>query len=202
MKKLVAAGLAAAGLAGGSVAVAALAPFGTAGAQEGASTTTSPPSSQGAPAPEPPKRAGLLDQTLKSLVDDGTITQAQADAITSRLQDNAQKLREELGPRLGPIGKGLGQSLDKIAQVIGITVDDLEAQLKQGKTLAEIAGDKKQDLITALTDAANARIDKAVADGHLSAEKAATLESQVTERITRLVEQGLPGRHGLRRGPR
>jgi polyhydroxyalkanoate synthesis regulator phasin len=197
MKKLVATGLVAASLAGGSVAVTAFAPLGLAGAQDsGTPTTTAPPSSA---TPSAPDRANFLDDALKSLVDDGTINQDQADKIKSRVQDNAKAARAQLGERklAGP----LGVQLDKAADVLGISVDDLKAQLKEGKTLKEIAGDKRDALVAALTDAANARIDQAVTDGKLAADKAADLKTKTADRIAKAVDEGvkLPGRgHGGR----
>jgi ribosomal protein S20 len=186
MKKVIAAGIAAAGIAGGSVAVAAIAPFGSALAQDSGSTTTTTPPSDTQPSP----RHSVFDDALKSLVDDGTLTQDQADKVKSRVQEKAQAARAANPlPRFKP-GIGVGESLDKIASVLGISVDDLKTQLRSGKTLGEIAGDKKPALITALTDAANARIDEAVKNGKLTDAQAAELKSKTADRITKLVDEG------------
>ena len=188
MKKVLAAGIAAAGIAGGSVGIAAIVPTGSALAQDSGTTTTTTPPTTTAPAKVSPKRSGVLDDALKSLVDDGTITQDQADKIQARLKEKADAARAaNPGPLLRG-GFGIGESLDKIASVLGISVDDLKTQLKDGKTLGEIAGDKKPALITALTDAANARIDQAVTNGKLTAEQAADLKSKTADRIAKLVD--------------
>ncbi|HEV8296951.1 MAG TPA: hypothetical protein VGQ20_06640 [Acidimicrobiales bacterium] len=200
MKKLVATGLVAASLAGGSVAIAAVSPFGIAGAQDsGSTTTTTPPSGQ---APAAPKRANVLDDALKSLVDEGTITQDQADKIKGRVDEKAKALRDQLGSRKPLVG-AVGVELDRVAGILGISVDDLKTQLKDGKTLAQIAGDKRDALVKALTDDANARIDKAVTDGKLAADKAAALKTQAAERIAKIVDEGVRGKGlgGLRGRP-
>jgi ribosomal protein S20 len=190
MKKLVATGLVAASLAGGSVAIATVSPFGIAGAQDSGSTTTTAPPSGQAPAP---KRGDVLDDALKSLVDDGTITQDQADKIKGRVDEKAKALHDQLGARK-PLFGAVKVELDRVAGILGISVDDLKAQLKDGKTLGQIAGDKRDALVKALTDDANARIDQAVTDGKLAADKAAELKPQVADRIAKLVDEGVRGK--------
>ena len=188
MKKVIAAGIAAAGIAGGSVAVAALSPFGSAVAQDsGSTTTTTPPSTTDTP---PSPKHSIFDDALKSLVDDGTLTQEQADKVQARVKEKAQAARAAHPLPRFKAGIGLGESLDKIASVLGISVDDLKTQLQSGKTLGEIAGDKKPALITALTDAANARIDEAVKNGKLTEAQASELKAKTAERITKLVDEG------------
>ena len=82
MKKLVASGIAALSIATGSLAVAAIAPFGAASAQTDSGSTTTAEATTTAPAAKP---GGALTSVLAAAVADGTITQAQADAITAKL---------------------------------------------------------------------------------------------------------------------
>ena len=73
-RKLIASTVAAATLATGGLAVAALNPLSTAGAEEQADAR---PAAAGAPDPRPAHLCNVLDE----LVADGTLTQAQADAV-------------------------------------------------------------------------------------------------------------------------
>jgi hypothetical protein len=197
MRKLVAVGLVTAGIATGSVAVAAVAPLTFASAQtdgSGSTTTTAP--STPAPNSTPKQHDGIFANALKALVADGTITQDQADKIQARVQQDAQQARTQRK-------EARSEELDKIAGVIGISADDLKSQLQSGKTLAQIAGDKTDAVVQTLTADANARIDQAVANGKLSADKAATLKTQTANRISQAVQNGkglgglFPGgRHG------
>jgi hypothetical protein len=186
MRKLVAAGLVTAGIASGSIAVAAVAPLTLASAQtEGNGSTTTQPAN---PAPDQGQKGhnGIFADALKSLVADGTITQDQADKIQARVQEKAQQARDQRQA-------AKTAEVDKIAGIIGISADDLKSQLQSGKTLAQIAGDKTDAVVKALTDDANARIDQAVANGKLSADQAANLKTKTAARINDVVQNG----HGL-----
>ena len=71
-------------------------------------------------------------------------------------------------------------SSDLAAEYLGLEVDDVKAALRDGKTLATLAGeqDKSVDgLIDAMVAAATARIDEAVAEGDLDEAKAAEIKA-------------------------
>lgn len=205
MKKALATGIAALAVAGGSVAVAAVSPFGAASAQTGSSSTTAPAAGSSGSATPAPRPDGPLEQALKALVADGTLTQAQADAVQAKLDalrpadGGGRHGRGEMG---GP-GMKAGAGLDEVATFLGISVDDLHTQLESGKTIAQIAGDKTQALIDSLVASANKRIDDAVTAGKLTADKATELKSQTTQRITDMVNNTMPegGRGGHGHGP-
>ena len=93
-------------------------------------------------------------------------------------------------------------ALDTAATTLGMSEGDLRAQLRDGKSLAEIAGDKTDALISALVAAANGRIDAAVADGKLTQAEADARKANLTERITALVNRtGPAGGHHHADGP-
>ena len=78
---------------------------------------------------------------------------------------------------------------------LGISQADLLAALRQGKTLGDVAtsvGKNKADLIATITAAANTKIDKAAADGKLTAEQATALKAQVAPAVTKLVDAKVP----------
>jgi polyhydroxyalkanoate synthesis regulator phasin len=204
MKKLVASGVAALSIATGSLAVAVLNPLGAASAQTSSTTTPAPATGTTGATATAPARGGALKSVLDSLVTDGTITQAQADAITAKLDAaRAANPAHDKGMR----GFG-GAGLDDIATALGITTTDLQTQLKGGATLSAIAGDKLPAITTLLTDQANARIDQAVTDGKITAETAATMKAAVPAKVTAMLDgtapvggPGGPGGHGGHGGP-
>jgi len=79
---------------------------------------------------------------------------------------------------------------------VGLFGADLLKALREGKTLGEIAptiaGKNKVDLVASITTAANAKIDKAVTDGKLTADQATALKAQVGPAVTALVDRKLP----------
>ena len=78
---------------------------------------------------------------------------------------------------------------------LGLSQADLLKALREGNTLGEVAttvGKSKAELVATIAAAANTKIDKAAADGKLTAEQAAALKAQVGPAVTRLVDAKLP----------
>ncbi|MCL4241646.1 MAG: hypothetical protein KJ048_09860 [Dehalococcoidia bacterium] len=148
-----------------------------------------------------------LETRLTDAVANGKITQEQADTI---LADAPARIDEFLAaPALAP-GDGMkhgfggiaGNVVATVAGVLGIDEESLKAELREGNTIAEIAGDQTQAVIDALVAEANAKIDQAVADGKITQERADAMKANTVERITTLVNEGGPiGRGGHRGGP-
>lgn len=200
MRKFVAPVAIAAGLAGAGLTGALLGAPSLSGAQS-ASQTQTQPQTQTDPSTRP---ADPVDNALKKLVDDGTLTQDQADKVKAALQS-------EMGNRpFGHGGPGMmghrggGHHLDAAATALGMTADDLRTQLQSGKTLAQVAKDKgvdPQKVIDALVADENAEIDQAVKDGRLTQAQADDMKSQVTERVTNMVDNGPPAGRPMGHGP-
>jgi hypothetical protein len=79
----------------------------------------------------------------------------------------------------------------------GVTLQDVTTAMRSGKSLGDIANDKgksRDGLIQALTTAANARIDQAVASNKITADQAATLKSKVAAEITAFVDRKHPAK--------
>ena len=191
MHKVLAGSLVVAGLAAGSLGVAALNPLGVATAAVGSQTQTTDPSTATPPAGAP---KGPLDQVLDDLVAKGTITQAQADAV----RNGVDAKRKERGPALG-LGRGgpMKEMFGDVAKQLGLTPQDLLTELRSGKSLADVAKEKgvdEQAVIDGLVSAASTRIDQAVKDGKLAQDKADAMKAKLPDRIKALVEhQGLKG---------
>ena len=138
--------------------------------------------------------SATLSTVLAGLVTKGTITQAQSDAIT--LAYKAAEDAEHANRPTGVPGQGMGGVFyDKqavILSTLGIDATTLRTQLQAGKSLADIAGAKKDALIAALVAAETKAIDDAVAAGKLTAANATTLKANLTAHVTAEVSQ-VPG---------
>ena len=137
-----------------------------------------------------------VSTVLSSLVTKGTITQAQADAITAALTAAAPTLGKPTvggmggkGDKGGMGGKG-GFGMNTAARqaiitsTLGITAADLQAARVAGKSLATLAGTKTDALITALVNYDTTQIDAAVAANTLTAAQATTLKAGLKAHIT------------------
>jgi polyhydroxyalkanoate synthesis regulator phasin len=139
-----------------------------------------------------------LRETLQALVDDGTITAEQADAVTAHLVAN----RPEGRPGHGGFGHGGfgrrghgGFDGEVVSGLLGIDAETLRTELQAGKSIADIAteqGVDVQTVIDALVAEAQEHIDLMVENGRLTDEEAATKLADVTERITERVNTARP----------
>lgn len=105
------------------------------------------------------------------------------------------------GPRVksglghGPAGLLKGAFLDSAAKALGITTADLQQDLRNGQSIADVAKAKGVDVntvITALTNEATSQIDAAVKAGKLNDAKANKIKAKLTQRITALVNRTPP----------
>jgi len=86
-------------------------------------------------------------------------------------------------------GKG-GAGLSTVAEILGLTEDEVRAAIEDGSTLAELAdaNDSSADeLIDALVTEFKGHLDEHVADGDLTEEEATTRLTEAVERITEFV---------------
>jgi hypothetical protein len=201
-KKLAALGLTA-GLIGGGAAGAILGSAGVSGATTVAATqddTTTTTPDAGAPDADGDAERGpgrFLEDALAPLVDDGTITQEQADEVVAAIRAARPEGR-------GP-GRGHGMmvgGLSAAAGVLGVQEEDLLTLLRNGATLAEVAEQKGVDpqaVIDALVAQVEEHLDEEVASGERTQEEADERLAAATERITEMVNEGGP-MHGPRGG--
>ena len=177
-----------------SIVVASVMTFGT------FSTIASASADTGHAVGVPPQ----VSTVLASLVTKGTITQAQADAITAALTAaaaTAPTLPSASGkPSIGGMGKGGmgkegrggmgGFGMNSAARqaiitsTLGITAADLATARQAGKSLAVLAGTKTDALITALVNYDSTQIDAAVTAGTLTSAQATTLKANLKTRVT------------------
>ncbi len=132
-----------------------------------------------------------IKDALSGLVDDGSITQEQADEVATTLD----------GAGFGRHGGWFG--LETAAETLGMTEDELRTALEaEGATLAKVAEEKGvavDELVDALVAAKQERIAKAVEEGmprEVADERLADLEQRVTEWVNSTREDMPGGGHG------
>ena len=171
-KRLIATGVGAGLLLGGASGLALTLPTGAFALDEAAPDEAAPDNPPTAEAPHGGRRGGPMAGVLDDLVANGTITQEQADAIVGAAEARRQQGREDGEPGMGRGGAhgpgrpgGRGASLETAAGAIGISVEDLRTQLRDGQSLAAIAeanGVSTEALVDALTAEARERITEMV----------------------------------------
>ena len=143
------------------------------------------------------------DAQLDEAVRAGDLTQKQADAIKQARRDSGRVLA---GPGLwggpgphgalklrgghGPLGKGFGlrfELVEDLAKALGTTERKLKEQLRDGKSVADVAkanGKTLADVRAAVRATLKTRLDKAVADGDLTRKQADHMLDRMSEKIT------------------
>ena len=105
---------------------------------------------------------------------------------------------DQRGPGLG-FGRGGGGGLSAVATYLGLSTTDLFSKLQSGQTLAEIAkstdGKSVSGLIAAMTTAQKNELAAAVKSGRITQAQADQLSTNLTVRITAIVN----GQFGFRR---
>jgi lambda repressor-like predicted transcriptional regulator len=157
-------------------------------------------------------------EALAQAVIDGWITQQRADTMLANMQENITEQLQETGPLggmgLGPAGQVLraerlgwrmhGQA-DLVAQALGMSVDDLTAALRDGRSVADLAAEKGVALDTvveALLAPRREALAQRVAAGNLTQAEADARLAQMEESITNRLQQpwkpgGMLGRGGM-----
>lgn len=153
----------------------------------------------------PAEMGDRLRETLQSLVDDGTITAEQADAVTDHLVENRPE-RPERGEGHGPGGHrggpgsfARGVSSEALTDLLGLDAQELRQQLRDGATLAEIAAAQDVEaeaVIDELVGELTERLDNAVDNGRLDQAAADDKRADAETRITDMVENGRLDRSG------
>lgn len=142
-------------------------------------------------------------EKLQGLVDAGTISADQAEAVAETLADGFRPggPRGHRGPHFGAV-----------AEFLGLDAEEFRAELLEHGTLADLAaanGSSESDLVDFLVQQAEERLAQAVADGRIEQSDADARLADITERITDLVNrelptpgefEGRPGFGGPRRG--
>ncbi len=131
-------------------------------------------------------RADRLEDVLNKLVEKGVITKDQEQAILEavrRAHANGDRDRGE--------HRFTRDFMKVTANYLGISVEDLAAQMKAGKSPAEIArglGKTREGLVDALDADVAAKIKAAVDAGKIKPEQAEALRTKLDEAVIRFVD--------------
>jgi hypothetical protein len=151
------------------------------------------------------------EQVLGDAVAEGWLTQEQADTMKERRAGGPGRP----GQGKGMLGMRAGKAFDRpdsplaiAAEELGLSVQDLRAELHDGKTVADVAAEKGVDLET-INDAYLAalveNLNTAVEDGKITQERADWTLEQAAERLPDLFEQTweerMPGKFRGGKGP-
>ena len=140
---------------------------------------------------------------LKDLVAKGTITQAQADAITASVT-SARAAAEANRPMRGMGGPGKADRAaieTLISTTIGVDSATIKSRLQAGESLAQIAGAKKDAVIAALVADHTKRIDAAVTAGALTSAQATEMKKNLVAHVTEEVNE-VGGKGPFGKGPK
>lgn len=153
-----------------------------------------------------------LTEQLDSRLADGKITQAQYDAQKAKLADRAADALTRAfsgkggGDLRGHGGRGGGfasgirlKDNADIAALLGLTTDELSAQLKAGKSLSALAGEHgvSADTVTAKVQALlAAALDQRLADGKITQAQYDAQKAKLADRAAVLTSRTLGGHDG------
>jgi hypothetical protein len=162
------------------------------------------------------KLTDALEQALENRVDeavaDGRLTEEQGAELKERIGSGEFPLLGLRGdPGFGHRGHGPGARLDAAATFLGLTEAELREELRDGKTLAEIAkaeGKTVAALVDALVAATKTELAEAVESGRLTDAQRDRIVEKLEERIADGVNatrgrhfRGGPGEPSFRGGP-
>ena len=140
--------------------------------------------------------AADLAAMLSALVAKGTITQAQADAITAAATaaETAKRAAKDAIHAVKDAERAAFKAL--ISKTIGVDSATIRTRLAAGESLGAIAGAKRADLIAVIIADKTKHIDAGVTAGKLTAAQATTLKAGLTAHVTAEVDSV-----GGKRGP-
>jgi hypothetical protein len=144
------------------------------------------------------------EDQIDSEVSSGQISKDQGDALKSALESGALPVINTPGPGGGGgggfRGGGFGGAgpftdLSAAASFLGLTVQQIQTDLQNGQTLADIAkaqGKTADDLVSALVTAERSKIDSAVSAGKLSSDQETKILAALQTQITNAVNNTQP----------
>jgi len=124
----------------------------------------------------------------------GWITDAQETNLLAAIKDQVTDLVNN-GPPVVPSGTPSGGPLQTAADYLGMSVSDLQADLKAGKTLADEAKAKNKSvdgLVQALLAPLKTELDKRVAAGDITAAQETSILNSATTHLTNFVNGTKP----------
>jgi hypothetical protein len=150
------------------------------------------------------------EQVVDEALEEGWLTEDQAERMRERMEQGFGPRGMDKGfmvPRGGFMGRG-GDSLFAVAaEQLDLSVEDLHAELQDGKTIADLAqerGVNPQDIVDTYLAQLGETLNQAVEDGKLTQKQADWMLEQATEAAPDRLENACEGRFpgGMRGGGR
>ncbi|RNB89860.1 hypothetical protein EDM56_11930 [Brevibacillus fluminis] len=143
---------------------------------------------------------------LKKQVEDGKLTQDQADKMKENASDRVKSMIENKMDRGGMGRGGFGmmsfQNNTELLSLLKLDETKLQDALKAGKTIADIAKDQgvsEDDVIKLLVEQRKEQLKKEVTDGKMTQEQSDKMSEQLEISVKNMVE-GKMGQRGGRGG--
>ncbi len=133
--------------------------------------------------------AGDDSDVLQNLVQDGTLTQEQADKVGQALEEHHEQRAAE---REAEHEARHAERNQLIADTIGISTDELTQRLADGETLGEIAGDKREELAAVLVDQMVEQAQSRSGED-MTEEQLAEFRTRAEERVNAMLDGEGPG---------
>jgi hypothetical protein len=135
------------------------------------------------------------EDQIDAEVSSGQLTQSQGTNLKSAIESGALPLVTTPGLRHGGVGIGMLRigpfgDLSAAATFLGLTAQQIQTDLQNGQTLAQIAtaqGKQPTDLVTTLVTAAKTTLDAAASAGKLSSDQETSILSALQTQITNVV---------------
>ncbi len=150
-------------------------------------------------------KLGIGEDKLKTAVDEAYSETIDEQVAAGQLtQDQADRLKArgfELAPMFAPRGGRVGGAhlMESAATVLGISADDLMTQLRDGKSLADVAGAQGisvDKLKTDLLAQVKTELDTLVSDGKITQSQADDVYSRTESNIDTIINATGPFRGG------
>ena len=149
---------------------------------------------------------GAAEARIDAAVAAGKLTKEQGEAMKKRLAAGAPLLRPGPLGAGGPRGdkiRGIGFGLREAADYLGLTMEQLHEQLRDGKSLADVAKAQNKSvdgLKAALKSELTAKLDQAVKDKRLTEAQKTKMLAKLDARLDEIVNNTGPrGGPGLKR---
>ena len=133
---------------------------------------------------------GVASAEDAATTDDTSVT-AESDSADRGKSDAKGDRSERKAERKAERTERKAERKAALAEVLGVSVEELEEARDQDKSLAEIAeenGVAQKTLVAAIVEKAQTRIDEAVADGKIDADKAAEKKEGLAEKVEERVD--------------
>jgi ribosomal protein S20 len=127
------------------------------------------------------------NQTLDQALQEGQITQQQADQMRSRISQGCPFFGMKMGGGKNGAGGGFKATLKPFADALGMAPQDVISALRSGKKVSDLTASKRMtvgEVQDKMLAAVKARLDRAVKSGKLTQTQSSQAYSKLQQNIT------------------